>query len=196
VASKRSPSRSRTLAILLGASEYPNAPSLTARRSFLESARGWSDYLFRKDSLAVRADDWLSLFDDPRPASEQLRAVRDFLRARTGDSTSKRTAPSTVLLYYVGHGLFNDGDRKYCLAVRHTDPSLAGATSIRSADLGTTVRREAGLLRRYVILDCCFAASAVGDFQGAFDAVDNQVEEDFARRGTSVLCSSSTARRK
>jgi hypothetical protein len=96
-----------------------------------------------------------------------------------------------ILIYYVGHGLFTRGDQAYCLAVRSVNEINEGATSIRASDLAGIIKEHAAFLRRYLVFDCCFAASIYKEFQsGALDAARVQIAREFPKRGTALLCSS------
>jgi hypothetical protein len=179
----------RTLGVILGSSEFPASSLLTGARSFLASASDFKKYLLDPRGLSLGEDDVLTLFDDPRSPSEQLVEIADFLAGRT---LSERTRPAGLLLYYVGHGLFARGDQSYCLAVRCTNQRQEGATSIRAVDLAQVVKDNAGFLRRYLILDCCFAATIYKEFMsGPLQAARLQIADDFPKQGTALLCSSS-----
>ena len=180
---------SRMLAVILGASTFPNAPKLAEGRAFYNSAADVKEYLGEEQGLALPRQNIFSLFDDSHSASEQLVEVAKFLRGRTGEPKDSR--PEDLLIYYVGHGLFTRGDQAYCLAVRSTDEIDEGATSIRASSLAGIIKENAAFLRRFLILDCCFAASIHKEFQsGALTAARVQIGNEFPERGTALLCSS------
>jgi tetratricopeptide (TPR) repeat protein len=183
--------QSRMLAIILGASTFPNAPNLAEGRAFYISAADLREYLCDQRGLALPRRNILSLFDDSRSPSEQLMEVASFLVRRDLELKNEGTRAEDLLIYYVGHGLFTRGDQAYCLAVRSTNQINEGATSIRAGDLAGVIKEKAAFLRRYLILDCCFAANIQKEFQsGALSAVRVQIANEFPERGTALLCSS------
>jgi hypothetical protein len=183
----------RTLAVLLGASEFPNAPHLADGRAFTLSAADVKRYFQDEKGLALPRGNVFSLFDDTRSPSDQLMELTHFLKRRIAELKDAGTPPTQLLIYYVGHGLFTRGDRAYCLAVRSTHQANEGATSFRAQDLVETVRGSATHLRNYWILDCCFAGKIVGQFQSSvLTAVREQILGDEANRGAAVLCSSNS----
>ena len=182
---------SRMLAVLLGASTFPNAPKLAEGRAFYNSAADVKEYLGEEQGLALPRQNILSLFDDSHSAPEQLVEVAKFLERRTRELKSEGFPPEDLLIYYVGHGLFTRGDQAYCFAVRSTDEIDEGATSIRASNLAGIIKEKAAFLRRFLILDCCFAASIHKEFQsGALTAARVQIGNEFPERGTALLCSS------
>lgn len=182
---------SRMLAVVLGASTFPNAPNLTESRAFDKSAADLKEYLWEDRGLALPMRNVLSLFDDSRSPSDQLVEIASFLSRRKSQLENEGSRPDSLLIYYVGHGLFTRGDQAYCLAVRCTNGINEGATSIRACDLAGVVKENAAFLRRYLIFDCCFAASIHKEFQsGPLAAARLQLKEEFPDRGTALLCSS------
>jgi photosystem II stability/assembly factor-like uncharacterized protein len=184
---------SRMLAIILGARAFPHAPKLAGGRAFLNSAIDMEEYLTDEHGLGLSPRNILSLFDDSRSPSEQLIEVARFLEVKTQDLKNQGSRAEDLLIYYVGHGLFTRGDAAYCLAIRCTNEIDEGATSIRAGQLAGIIMRNAAFMRRYLILDCCFAASIHKEFQsGALSAARVQIEKEFpAKLGTALLCSSS-----
>jgi hypothetical protein len=180
------------LAVLLGASEFPKSPQLLESRSFSNSAYEIRKYLYDEKGMGLPKENILSLFDDTRSSSDQLEEIADFLSERGQYLKSSGSSPEHLLIYYVGHGLFTRGaDQAYCLAVRNTNRNNEGPTSLRAADLATVVKENARHLKRYLVLDCCFAASIQKEFQsGALSAVRVQINREFPERGTALMCSS------
>jgi hypothetical protein len=184
---------SRTLAVLLGASEFPKSPQLLESRSFYNSAYDVREYLCDEKGLALPRANVLSLFNDTRSSSDQLEEIGEFLENAERRLKSIDSSPDQLLIYYVGHGLFTRGaEQAYCLAVRNTNENNLGPTSLRAADLASVVKERARFLKRYLVLDCCFAASMYKEFQsGALTAVQVQINKEFPERGTALMCSSS-----
>lgn len=178
---------SRTLAVVLGASVFPDAPTLADGRAFYISADDVRRYL--RGGLEVPDQRILWLFDDSRSPSDQLRAIGDFLERSTRQTEGD--TPENLLIYYVGHGLFGTRDQAYSLAIRYTTARDEGSTSIRAGDLAGTIRSSASFLRRYLIFDCCFAGAINKEFQsGALHAARARIASEFPARGTALLCSS------
>jgi hypothetical protein len=183
---------SRTLAIILGASTFPESPQLLQGRFFYNSAADFKDYLLDPQAMGLPPQNLLWLFDDSRSASEQLVKTAEFLTRRDLELKSSGARPDDLLVFYVGHGLFARGaDQAYCLALRSTNEINEGATSLRAAELAGVVKERAAFMRRYLILDCCFAASVYKEFQsGPLTAAHVQIRKEFPERGTAVMCSS------
>jgi hypothetical protein len=63
---------------------------------------------------------------------------------------------------------------------------------MRGRDLAEVISEQAVFLRRFLILDCCFASSMYGEFlSGPGQAATTQILEALPERGTSLLCASS-----
>ena len=140
--------------------------------------------------LKLLAEHLLNLFDVDLSPADQLAAIHTFLNENDG-VLDKTTGPSDLLLYYVGHGLFAS-DGAYCLAIRATNESHVGSSSLRGRELADVLNRGAAFIRRYLVVDCCFAASLANMFQGGpADVLIGQALNDFPARGVSLLCASS-----
>ena len=177
-----------TLAVLLGGSSWPKSPQLAASAAFASSARGFRQYLTDGRGFGLPDANVLDLFDSPKTAPEIVEEIQNYLRQRM----SLDPTPRDLFLYYTGHGGFIGG-RDYFLAVRSTIEGLEGTSSIRVSDLASALRNGARDLRRFLILDCCFAAAAFKEFQSTPGAAARlQTLDAFPRRGTTLLCSSSS----
>src|SRR6185295_17621765 len=181
-------SRETTLAILLGGSVWPKSPQLAASAAFARSAQDFKHYLTDDRGFNLPATHILDLFDSPKTSPEIVEDVQNYLKQRL----QILPAPRDLFIYYTGHGGFING-RDYFLAVRSTIEGLEGTSSIRVCDLASALRNAARDLRRFLILDCCFAAAAFKEFQTTpGTAARLQTLEAFPRRGTTLLCSSSS----
>ncbi len=181
----------RSLFVLLGARVFPKYPALSYGTIFARSADEILTYVTDAHGLGLRNDNILDLFDDSRPAADQLEGITQFLYVKQKEN-SARGAPENLFVYYVGHGLFTPSDRRYCLAIRCTSVNTTGVSAMRGRDLAEVVSTHASHLRRFVILDCCFAGSIVRDFLSApGEAASRQLMEELPLRGTSILCASS-----
>ena len=98
-----------------------------------------------------------------------------------------------MIVFYIGHGGFTGGDRKFFLATRHTTEQLEGGTSLRIADLATVLKIKSPWARKYLIFDCCFAGAVVAEFMSSpASFAAEKTKEVFPPSGTTVLCSSSS----
>jgi Stage II sporulation protein E (SpoIIE)/Caspase domain len=179
----------RTLALLIGASQFPNSPTLGNGDAFENSAQDFRQYLNDPNGLGLPPADVLDLFDDSRPAGTLLDLIIEFLNRRQSKKTS--TNVERLLVYYVGHGGFTPVGQEYFLAVRSTRERNEGPSSIRISDLGHIIRDNARFLCQYLILDCCFSAQAYTAFQsGPGDAAVTKTLDSVPKKGTALLCSS------
>jgi hypothetical protein len=173
----------KTLAIILGVSNCPRAENLQPLPQCKNSADDFYAYL--RTTLRLPKSNIINLFDSPAHASEQMDKIEDWLAGNAGSKFSD------LFVYYSGHGGFTRNDQAYFLAVQRTRGGSEGATSIRYVDLASSIRRHAASLRKYLILDCCFAASAVLRTQTDLSQlVLSRVEDELPPSGTAVLCSS------
>ena len=74
------PTPGQTLAVLLGAGSFRYAPKLACGSAFNNSSQQFEQYL--TGTMGVPEKNVESFFNDRRPASEQLRDIRDFLERR------------------------------------------------------------------------------------------------------------------
>jgi len=180
----------RTLAVVIGASDFPYSPNLGNGTALENSAEDFRQYLHDSKGLSLPPADVLDLFNDARPAGTLLDEIIDFLNRRQSKKTS--TNVERLLVYYVGHGGFTPVGQEYFLAVRSTRERNEGPSSIRISDLGHIIRDNARFLCQYLILDCCFSATAYSAFlsSGPGDAAIAKTLDSVPRRGTALLCSS------
>ncbi len=121
--------RETTLAIVLGASEWPFYPEFHSGPSFRQSATKFADYLRDRAGLNLSPRNVKVLIDSFDDAPEMLRQMWEFVRGRRADLV-KLSAPATdLLVYYVGHGGFSDNDA-FFLSIRSTNENDPLATSI------------------------------------------------------------------
>jgi hypothetical protein len=180
--------RDTTVVIVLGGSDFTNA-ELGKDEAFSRSANALKEYLLRADGFDLASENLLDRFDSPKSPSEIDSDINDFLVERKMTLAAHGEKIDNVLIYYTGHGQFAKPSNDYVLALPYTRRKREGSTAYRVVNLATTIRENARHARRFVLLDCCFAASAYHDFQsGTLDVVDQQTQEAFARAGTSLLC--------
>jgi hypothetical protein len=194
------PTASTTLVILLGASGWPNSPGFQASQAFAHAAQGFKDYMLHPQGLGLPAANLLDQFDATFSASDQLEMLGSFLEQRTQALSAANQAVRDVLVYFVGHGGFVGPSADFYLLPRRANASSLRASGIAIDALAEVLREKARQTRRYLFLDCCFAAAAFRAFQGGpdqtaitktLDAFHVQAKSSgFPRKGTVLLCSS------
>jgi hypothetical protein len=180
-----------TLAVLLGAGEFPSAPRLSHRPSLARSAEAFREYLLDPGGFGLAPDQILDLFDSADPPDRIDDAIHRFL----ADRLRERPGPRDLILYYVGHGGFATSNSDYFLAIRNTRGGAGeGPSSLRMRDLGAALREGASALRRHVIIDACYSAEAYEALKQAQTSLEQLVKvkvfDALPRRGSALLCSS------
>lgn len=196
------PSSQTTLGILLGAKEWA-ASTLSTSSAFARSASRVSEYFLYSGQFGFRRENWLDLFDRKQSSPYEVdQAISTFLQDRISMMKEEGTPASDLLFYYIGHGMFALGpDQAYHLAIRSTKTGSIRSSAIAMAALAETLKTNARHLRRFVILDCCFAAESCKYMmqaeidQTALKQTISAFEEKstaigFPRKGTALLCSS------
>jgi hypothetical protein len=106
--------RQQTLAIVLGASEWPFYPDFHAAPSFRRSAHDIADYLRARNGLNLPPRNVRVMVDSFDDAPEILLQLHSFLRERRTDLSKFGTPATDLLVYYVGHGGFSESDAFFC----------------------------------------------------------------------------------
>ena len=199
-ASALPPTTPTTLVIMLGASDWPNSPGFQASQAFAHAARGFRDYVLDPQGFGLPAANLLDQFDVQASASEQLEVLGSFLEQRTQVLKAANQAVRDVLVYFVGHGGFAGPSADFYLLLRRTNARSLRASGMAIDALAEVLREKARQSRRYLLLDCCFAAAAFRSFQGGPDqtAITKTLDAfyvrsrspGFSRKGTALLCSS------
>jgi hypothetical protein len=148
--------------------------------------------------LALPVENRLYLFDSEKVAGEMDEELTNWLRSRTRILKAQGIAARDLIVYYVGHGCFSKSGADYALAISRTNGEKLFHSSYGISLLAETLRLQAGALRKYLILDCCFSAAAYKEFQstGPLEVVRQKTEgelpayEGQALRGTALLCAS------
>lgn len=141
------------VAIVLGAARFPRSQALDAAEladAFAASKRNVLDILSSFANVLDR-------FDSSQSPNALCEEIAGFLRGQQ--------SAADLIVYYVGHGGFLD-DQSYFLALRETATDLEHASALRFIDLATTLKKAFRKRRIFVILDCCFAGSALPLLQG------------------------------
>ena len=194
------PTAPTTLVIMLGASALPNSPGFQASEAFTHAAQGFKHYMLDPQGFGLPATNLLDLFDAQAGASDQLEQLGSFLKERTQALKAANQVVRDVLVYFVGHGGFVISSQDFYLLPRRSDASSLRASGIAIDALAEVLREKARQTRRYLFLDCCFAAAAFRAFQGGPDqaAITKTLDafavrarsRGFPRKGTVLLCSS------
>lgn len=180
-----------TLAIILGASDYPKARTVFGPSpAFSRSAESFREYLLSDKMFGLPEQNLFYRFDSEDSVSDLDEELGNFLRDSIGAADAEIT---DVLVYYVGHGGFSSGGQDYYLALRGTriDNDLLTSYSMRS--LAKTLKEYARNVRRYLILDSCFSAAAYKEFMssGPLAVAERKVTELLPpEQGTALLCAS------
>jgi hypothetical protein len=183
------PSPETTLAIILGASEFPKQRNLMSSQAFLNAAKGFKEYLLNSSGLGMTVDNVLDLFNSEDSAPDMDERVGNFLEERQQKLSEQNHKARDLLVYYVGHGGFSNPGDEYFLAIRKTHSRNEGASSYGIKALANTLRESATHLRRFLIFDSCFAAAAYDSFQSApLQVAKRQTLLELPPKGTALLC--------
>ncbi len=177
-----------TFALILGASEFPRATAVfPPNPAFQRAAAAFHAYLMAPppDGLGLRTENVLCLFDREDNPASQADQIAEFLNGMP--------ATTNLVVYYVGHGLF-DGD-EYYIALRNTDPQRVPSTALALTQLGSEIKRCADHWRTWALFDCCFAATIADAWQAdtVAPALVRRAEGAIAipRKGMALLAASS-----
>lgn len=197
------PTPETTLVILLGASEWPRFPALEASSAFSNAARDVIQYFRDPQGFRLPQGNLLNLFDSNESNDIVDERMNQFLDEHIRASKEKNASVARdILVYFIGHGYIAEGDSNFHLAIRRTRQNNPDVSSLSIKGLAKTLKEQARFQRRVIILDCCFAATAVKFYQiagpidimrmqtnGAFE--EKIVGKGFPGRGTTFVCSSS-----
>lgn len=185
----------RVLLILIGSAKFERHPAFSSPAFGISSRAVLKWFTGEGSGRMVGQDDVLSLFGSKLPWSEQEVLLTEWL----ADRQATTPAPTDVIIYYVGHGGFHQGTKNYYLAIRASRANNPYFTSLIMESFWLTLRDAARRIRRHVIIDSCFAASAVRTLQSPLNDVvgaklrmlqETDAGEGMPSRGTTVLCSS------
>lgn len=194
------PTALTTLVIMLGASAWPNSPGLPPSQAFANAARGFKDYMCDPQGFGLPPENLLDLFDAETNALDQLETLGFFLEQHMQVLSAANHAVRDVLVYFVGHGAFAGPSTDFYLVHRRANERSLRASGLAIEALAEVLREKARHMRRYLFLDCCFAAAAFTAFQGGPDQIALRKAQDafsvrsrssgFPKQGTVLLCSS------
>jgi WD40 repeat protein len=188
-----------TLVILIGASQWPLASEYPSSPAFAAAAADLRSYFLDSSCFALPNEQLLDLFDSSANSSDLLEHLSIFLDQQINHTPDKPSIRD-VLFYFIGHGGFAGQSSDFYLLHRRTRSGHVRASGISITALADILKDKAGFQRRYVILDCCFAAAAFRSFQTSPDqlAIEKTCAafaaplkgDGFPARGTVLLCSS------
>lgn len=177
-----------TIAVILGAYEWPNA-SFSTSDAFKNSVEAMEDYLL--ESFGLPKKNILNLFNTEKTAPDQIVLIGEFIR-NCEEKAEAGNPLENLLLYYVGHGAIHHENNEFFLAIRATKKNYEYATSLHMRGLGDCLKERTRGLRRFLLLDCCFASTATSVFQSEqLQVAIRKTAEVFPSHGTIMLCSSS-----
>lgn len=194
------PSPQTTLVIVLGASEWPFALDFPASAAFENAARSWKSYILDPQGFGVPCENLLDLFNSSKGPLEIDEEINIFLEKRSSIMKASGNPPRDILLYFVGHGGFVGRDSDFYLALRCTRRERPRTSGIQIESLADTLSEKGRHLRRFIILDCCFAAAAFRAFETGTSivAISKMVNafkvkeeaNNLPSKGVALLCSS------
>ncbi|MFE2477843.1 caspase family protein [Streptomyces sp. NPDC059389] len=148
-------------AILIGVGEYSQLPRLATVRQNITSFR---EVLTSEISWNLPPENCITVHN-PKTPEDLVDPIHQCAQEAT----------DALLVYYAGHGIRGENRGEFRLA-RSTSRTGAPHTSTDFNDVREALL-ESAAPRRIVILDCCFAASAIGVMSGATYLADQALIE-------------------
>lgn len=185
----------KTCVVLLGASDYPDYTELD-NSSLYTSAMALKDYFLQTAELDAEPRYLLDLFNSRANNTQQMQLMGDHLEKFSADAEDYI---QNIFIIYLGHGLPQADTTT--LSIAATSKKAPSLTALKVQDLADEVKKLAAWSRRFVILDCCYAAGALKPWldadgglakttEQAFEHHETREERENPRRGTTVLCAS------
>ena len=177
------------IVILLGSSKFPNDPQLQGSDSFSNSSEAIFSWLTK---VGITSDQILNLFNCQDGPGDILSKINKFINGQI----SKDSGIKDLLIYYVGHGDLTP-ENDYYLAIQNTRSISRPSSSLMVRELSKVLNKSNKGLRKFLILDCCFAGNALTNFQSSTDSNKSNskladiIGSNLPPKGTSLLCSSS-----
>lgn len=175
--------RSAIAAILLGASSFPSHASFGATEAFFQSKEDFKSYLIK----ILGVNRILDLFDSNMSESDILIEIAYFVE-NYARSKFDITEYKDLIFFYVGHGYPSQVDPSdYHLALASTREGYEEFTSLNFGKLAYVLRKHASTMRKFIILDCCYAGAALGRMAGEAnqqDIVSVRTRAQFAEKKT------------
>jgi hypothetical protein len=179
-----------TLAVILGASEFPDL-GMTSDNAFLAAAEAFTAYLRDASGYGLPEENLHNCFNFLGGIDALYRSVGNFAQNRIVDLQSQEYDVIDILIYYVGHG-YADLKQRYHLALRSTRKVNYEYTSLTVDAIFREFTGVSNKLRLFLILDACFAGEVLKQLQSAsvIDPLVQQLRQEKPTRGSAVLCSS------
>lgn len=173
-----------TLIILFGASEYPklglnNSESL---KNAAESVNHFFEKKLNKKDVKV-----LNLFDTDMSFSAIITKMTEFIA-----SNDQKGETQNLIVYYIGHGGFGNNFEDYYLTIKDSDDIDIYQTSFPSKSLAKILKEHTSNFRRFLFLDCCFAAKTINGFQGPLQETVLSKSVENVQKGTAILCAANS----
>jgi Caspase domain len=176
-----------TLLVVLGASDFPRG-KLRSSKAFKHASNSVCFYFLSNIGFGLPIENLFGFFNSEYDQNTLDDEITTRLKTRVQQLQAAGMAATDLIVYYVGHGSF-DEQKRYYLALRSTREENQSVSSLRIESLMTTLNNVGHALRKYVIIDACFAGEAAFSQSGIEDAVGQQIRR-LPQKGTTFLCSS------
>jgi hypothetical protein len=143
----RAPQPDTTIALIFGASRWPDCPKFRDAPSLERSADAFIQFLRNESGLGLPLRNIKSLFNSFDDPAEQFDQARAFVGKRRRKNEEQDKSINDLLLFYAGHGDFEGDGRDFYLTIRRTRKDHPLLTSITARSLGAWVRQNARDLR-------------------------------------------------
>jgi hypothetical protein len=180
------PTPNTTLAILLGASKFPESKRWDENPCFARSSEAFHRYL--AETCRLRREQTLYLFDREEEANAIDKRIVEFLQERV-ENADDDDQPRDLVVHYVGHGCSDDGN--FCLSLNTTRDDNVLLSSLPASSLLRTIDKHARKMRRYFIIDCCFARELLKSAMADESALARQFWPGQAPAGSALLSAAS-----
>lgn len=182
-----------TLVVMLGASSWPKHQSLDgSEEAFKNSGNELIEYFLSVSGMGISPKNLLNLFDSEQHVDWIVEEIENFLKTRITALKKSGTPARDLIVIYIGHGSFIQPEQAYSLALRSTRKEAEDTSALRVSSLARVINQNTHNIRRYLILDSCFAAAAHGSFQSPIlEVMRIKTEEVFPSHGTALLCATS-----
>lgn len=186
------PEEKSSLCIILGADSWPFFEGLNGGSPFTNSAALAYRFFVSKYGFGLATENVLNLFNSELSAADQGVKIEEFIKERSDELGNSGDRLSDLCVYYVGHGDFYGPTSDLLMLVRNTRPKH-DQTGIQCRALARILKSSAPFSRQFIVLDCCWSGTAIQNWQSTspIDHAAKKVTEEFPKRGTVLLCSSS-----
>jgi hypothetical protein len=107
------PAPETTLALVFGASRWPDALKFEDAPSFERSADALLEFLRHPEGLGLPWSNIKTFFNSLDDAAEQLEQAKQFIERRRRYAVGTPQSPTDLLVFYVGHGDFEGEARDF-----------------------------------------------------------------------------------